>query len=124
MPHFHLPKAPWKSDSPRKIGSKTAQAPKSIVLSDVNADKVTGTVHLNSGDVEMYHGFAHLPNDARGNDIVDEYLATKALDPQGVMVTKDRPTRWRDPVHRYFFGSMPEMPWKRENAETREQDVS
>lgn len=117
MPYFHLPKAPWKSDSPRKRGSKTAQASKSIVLSDVNKDKFTGTVHLEAGDVQMYRGLAHLPNDARGNDIVDEYLATKAIDPvSGVSVTKDRPTRWRDPVHKYFFGAMPEMPWKRQDA--------
>ncbi len=113
--HFHI-KKPWKSDSPRKKGSKTAQASKSILLSDVNKDEFSGTVHLESGDVQMYHGLAHLPNDARGSDIVDEYLETQALDPRNVAVNRSRPTRWRDPIHRNFFGGWPEMPWKSEDA--------
>lgn len=118
MPFFHL-KAPWKSDSPRQRGSKTARASKSIVMSDVNQGGFTGTVETAAGSVQMYHGMAHLPADSRGREIVAEYKENHAIDPKNVGVADNRPTRWRDPVHNYFFGSVPEMPWKR-HAESTE----
>ena len=114
--YFHMPKKPWKSDSPTKRGSATARAEKSIIISDVNDKERKRLVETSAGTVEFRQGMAHLPNDARGRDIVAEYK-TMALDPKGVAVARDRPTRWRDPIHRRFWGSWPEMPWKDDDAE-------
>lgn len=116
MPNFHIPKTPWKSDSVKARGNKTVQAPKSIILSDVNDKSPHRVVDTSAGQVVFEQGMAQLPDDARGRDIVDEYRDRIALDPRnGLAVATGRPTRWRDPVHNYFFGSMPEMPWKRDN---------
>jgi len=113
VPNFHIPKTPWKSDSIKAKGNKTVQQPKSIIMSDVNDKSPHREVATSAGTVVFEQGMAQLPNDARGLDIVDEYRERFAADPvRGLAVTTGRPTRWRDPVHNYFFGSMPEMPWK------------
>lgn len=118
MAHFRVPGAPWKSDSVKRWGNKTARAKKSILISDVNDKAVHREVDTSAGRVVFEHGMAQLPADARGRDIVDEYKSRIALDPSGVAVAKDRPTRWRDPIHRNFWGGWPDMPWKREDAES------
>lgn len=113
MPHFHVPKAPWKSDSIKDKGNKTVQAPKSIIMSDVNDKSPHRVVETGAGQVVFEHGMAQLPDDARGRDIVDEYREAHAMDAKrGLAIAAGRPTRWRDPVHNYFFGSIPQMPWK------------
>lgn len=121
MPYIHMPKAPWKSDNIRAKGNPTARAPKSIILSDVNDKEPRRLVETSAGVVDFYHGMAQLPNDARGREIVAEYKEAKALvnDDRSIAVAEGRPTRWNDPVHNYFFGSWPEMPWKREDAQYR-----
>jgi hypothetical protein len=114
MAHF-ISKVPWHSDSPKQKGSKTARAKTSIIVSDVNDKERKRIVHTSAGDVVFEQGMAHLPNDARGNDIVAEYKSM-ALDPNQVAVAKNRPTRWRDSVHNYFF-QVPALPWKEEASE-------
>ena len=118
MPYFHVPKAPWKSDSIKVRGNKTVRQPKSILLSDVNDKSPKRVVETGAGQVVLNHGMAQLPADARGRDIVDEYKSKVALDPNNVAVAYDRPTRWRDPIHRNFWGGWPEMPWKRNDAKS------
>jgi len=113
MPSVHLPKKPWVSDTVTARGNKTIQQKKQILIVDGNDKELKRSVKTDAGVVRFEHGTAVLPNDARGRDIADEYYEAKALDRGGVAVVKDREGLWRDPVHRNFWGSMPEMPWKR-----------
>lgn len=117
MPSVHLPKKPWVSDTVTARGSKTIRQKKQIVIVDGNDKEKKRSVETGAGIVRFEHGTAVLPNDARGRDIADEYYEAKCLDQGGVAVVKDREGMWRDPVHKTFWGSMPEMPWKRTEDE-------
>lgn len=115
MPAVHLPKKPWVSDTITERGNPTIRQKKQILVTDANDKSKKRTVETEAGVVRFEHGTAVLPNDARGRDIAAE-VREKALDPHGVAVVKDREGFYRDPVHRSFWGSMPEMPWKRDNG--------
>lgn len=124
MPSVHLPKKPWVSDDIITRGNKTVQQKKQILVTDLNDKKRKRDVKTSAGVIKFVSGTAILPNDARGRDLVDEYRATSALDPDGVIAVKDREGFYRDPVHRNFWGSMPEMPWKRERNNEGEEDLA
>src|SRR4030042_800207 len=116
MPSVHLPKKPWVSDTVTARGNKTIQQKKQILIVDGNDKELKRSVKTDAGVVRFERGTAVLPNDARGRDIADEYYS-KVPNRGGVAVVKDREGLWRDPVHRNFWGSMPEMPWKRTEDE-------
>ena len=118
MPAVHL-KKPWVSDTVTARGNKTVQQKKQILIVDGNDKERKRSVETTAGTVKFVEGTAVLPNDARGRDIADEYYQARCLDQGAVAVVKDREGFWRDPVHRNFWGSMPEMPWKRDDEDSK-----
>jgi hypothetical protein len=107
------------SDTVTARGNKTVRQKKQILIVDGNDKARKRSVETDAGTIRFVEGTAVLPNDARGRDIADEYYEAKCLDRGGVAVVKDREGMWRDPVHKTFWGSMPEMPWKRDNEDNR-----
>ena len=61
-------------------------------------------------------GFARVKDDGLAQEIRDRYG-------KRVTVTKMRYEGAADHGHRYFFGSMPEMPWKRRRDENQSVDT-
>lgn len=69
------------------------------------------TIQTESGSLRFENGVAALPDDSRAKDIYDEIQKTQALHPNQYSLVQDKHTINTDTVHRYFFGSLPPMPW-------------
>ena len=110
MPYFHMPKKPWVSDSPVVRGNKTVQDRKHTVLVDAADKSPRRLVETEAGTIQFVDGTAILPDDARGRDIAQEYVA-KA--PKKTVAVRDhRVSKYRGDGHVYFF-TVPELPWKK-----------
>lgn len=116
MPNIHIPK-PFRTGSSRNPNNPIIKkAKRQTLFSDVNRKTPKEWVKTSAGTVLLERGQAVLPDDSRGDEMAAE-LKSKALDPRGTAVVRHREGVNMDRTHRYFFGQMPEMPWKRANNE-------
>ena len=110
---IRIPK-PWRNRSHRDPNNPDIKKKRQAVLVDVQSKTARNIVRTTSGDVLFEHGMAVLPDDTRAEDIHAELMQTKALHPGHYALTRHRESVNTDRTHRFFLGSMPEMPWKRE----------
>ena len=86
----------------------------------INAQGNFGTrkVETQAGTVVFQDNVAALPNDGRGQEMADEIVQTHGKHPDHFAVIPNREGPGaRDRVHNYFWGSWPQMPWKKEGEE-------
>jgi len=102
----------WKNSTYKSQQNKELDAKKQNVIVNIEQESRIETVRTTSGDIVFDQGIAVLPNDTRADDVVAELRQTQKH-PQQYALIKDREGFKRDPIHRYHFGQMPEMPWKK-----------
>src|SRR3990167_865455 len=68
-------------------------------------------IQTESGALRFENGVAALPDDSRAKDIYDEIQRTEARHPNQYALVQDKQTVNVDEIHRYYFGSLPAMPW-------------
>ena len=68
-------------------------------------------IRTESGTLRFENGVAALPDDSRAKDIYDEIQRTEARHPNQYALVQDKQTVNTDEIHRYYFGSLPAMPW-------------
>ena len=86
---------------------------KQRILINAQGDFGTKRVETRAGTVVFQDNVAALPNDLRGQEMAAEIVQTHGKHPDHFAVIPNREGPGaRDKVHNYFFGSLPQMPWK------------
>jgi hypothetical protein len=113
MPAIHL-KKPFRSGSHKSHLNPLIKQKKQALVFDLDAPDGK-TLETKAGTVRFEQGMAVVPDDGRAEDIFGEMQQQQKHRDQMALV-RHREGMYRDKVHKHFFGSWPEMPWKRNNA--------
>lgn len=109
MPSVHLGKpTDYTNPSYRRSDHPSFQQKRHTMVVDVQGAS-NRTVQTESGTLRFENGVAVLPDDSRARDIVQEMNATEASHPNQYALLEKRGTVNVDTVHRYHFGSMPQI---------------
>ena len=104
----------YQNKSHKSKNNPDLKKKKQSILFDVQQKAPLSHYDTEAGTIVFEQGMAVLPDDTRADDAVAELQEKHGLHPDHFSHVSGREGVNTSRTHRYFQGSLPEMPWKKE----------